>query len=133
MPNLRGHHLICLQFYHGEGYDESFIRKLKDVIELANKETVTISRGSDDVCNTCPFLKKGKCVSAPDAEKDIQKMDIKALALLGYADGQCVEWSEVKERVKEIFSDWYFQYCSECKWKTACDKDEHFQKLIKDI
>ena len=32
MAKLRGHHLICLHFYEGEGYDEPFIKSLEKVI-----------------------------------------------------------------------------------------------------
>ncbi|UCH80247.1 MAG: DUF1284 domain-containing protein [Nitrospiraceae bacterium] len=130
MPSLRGHHLICLQFFHGEGYDDSFIHNLKKIIDSAGKEIVTISSGADDVCNKCINLKKGRCVSSDDADKFIKKMDIKALALLGLTDGKTVNWADVRDDVNRIFPEWYFQYCTECEWKKVCAKDDYFKELL---
>jgi hypothetical protein len=133
MPRLRGHHLVCLHFFHGEGYDKNFIKNLKKIISLAEKETVTISSGADDICKKCINLKKGRCESSDNAEKAIQKMDIKALALLGLSEGDKVKWAEIKDGAGHIFSDWYFQYCSECQWKETCERDDYFKQLIQQL
>jgi hypothetical protein len=133
MPILRGHHLICLHFFRGEGYNKTFINNLKKVIDLAEKEIVTISKGADDVCKHCDYLKQGRCESSDNAEKAIQKMDIKALALLGHSDGDKLNWAELKDDVKSIFSDWYFQYCTECEWRKACGKDKYFKELLNQL
>jgi len=133
MPILRGHHLICLHFFRGEGYNKSFIDNLKKIIDLAEKETVTISIGADDVCRHCDYLKQGRCESSDNADKVIQKMDIKALALLGHSDGNKVNWAELKDEVRSIFSDWYFQYCTECEWRKACEKDKYFKELLNQL
>ncbi len=133
MPRLRGHHLICLHFFHGKGYDDNFIKNLNKVITLAEKETVTISSGADDVCSHCVHLKQSRCTSSDNAEKAILKMDIKARALLGVSEGDNVSWTELKKRAERIFSDWYFQYCSECEWKKACEKDRYFMKLLSQL
>jgi len=130
MPRLRGHHLVCLHFFHGKGYDKNFIKNLKKIIALAEKETVTISSGADDVCKKCIYLKKGRCESSDNADKAIQKMDIKALALLGLSEGDKVKWAEIKDGAGSIFSDWYFQYCTECEWKETCERDDYFKQLI---
>ncbi len=133
MPILRGHHLICLHFFNGEGYDESFIHNLKKVMDRADNESVAISSGADDVCNHCVFLKKGRCESSGTSEKAIKKMDIKALALLNQSVGDIVEWAEIKENVSSIFPDWYFQYCTECEWKKACVNHEYFRQLLNQL
>ena len=133
MPILRGHHLICLHFFHGDGYDKNFIKNLKKIIDLSEKEKVTISTGADDVCSHCVYLKQGRCKSAENADKIIQKMDIKALALLGHSDGDKMRWSELKDCVRSIFSDWYFQYCTECEWKKVCEKDDFFKQLLNQL
>jgi len=44
---LRGHHLICLNFFRGEGYSEDFI---KNIYSVMKKEKVEIVKGADDVC-----------------------------------------------------------------------------------
>jgi hypothetical protein len=130
MPRLRGHHLVCLHFFHGEGYDETFIENLKKVINRAEQDSVTISSGADDVCKKCIYLKKGRCESSDNADKAIQKMDLKALALMGHSEGDKVKWDDIKNNVRKIFPDWYFQYCTECEWKKACEKDDYFKQLL---
>jgi len=133
MPILRGHHLVCLHFFQGEGYSKTFINNLKKITDLAEKEIVTISTGADDVCRHCEYLKKGRCESSDNADKAIQKMDIKALALLGHSDGDKVNWPELKDDVRSIFSDWYFQYCTECQWRKTCEKDKYFRELLNQL
>ena len=133
MPILRGHHLICLRFFHGEGYDKTFINNLKKIIDLAEQDVITISYGADDVCKECVYLKKGRCESSDNADKAIRKMDIKALSLLGHSDGDKVKWVEMKDNVSRIFPDWYFQYCTECEWKKACEKDDYFKQLVNQL
>lgn len=133
MPILRGHHLICLHFFHGEGYDETFINNLKKIVGLAEQDIITISSGADDVCKECVYLKKGKCELSDNADKAIRKMDIKALTLLDHSDGDKVKWIEMKDNVSRIFPDWYFQYCKECEWKKACEKDDYFKQLLNQL
>jgi len=53
---LRGHHLICLNFFKGEGYSEDFISNIHSVI---GEDNIEIVQGPDDVCAWCPYLKDG--------------------------------------------------------------------------
>jgi len=133
MPILRGHHLICLHFFHGEGYDKTFIRNLKKTMDLAEREPVTVSSGADDVCRHCVHLKKGRCESSCNADKTIEKMDIKALALIGNSVGDTVTWAELRDGIKRIFPEWYFQYCTECEWKKVCEHNEYYRILLSQL
>lgn len=38
MSSLRGHHLICLHFFKGEGYDAAFVENLARVIAQTKKK-----------------------------------------------------------------------------------------------
>ena len=59
---LRGHHLICLPFFTGDGYNPEFIRNLKEILIRAQSgEEVEVCSGVDDVCTMCPFLKERRC------------------------------------------------------------------------
>ena len=82
-PKLRGHHLICLQFYRGEGYSEDFVKNLESVLEKARERGVLIVEGADDVCRSCPYLIDGKCSYKEGAEEEIRYLDMLALTLLG--------------------------------------------------
>ena len=54
MLNLRGHHLICLNFFKGEGYDEVFIKNLEKILSKMEKENIKVVEDFDDVCKSCP-------------------------------------------------------------------------------
>jgi len=52
---LRGHHLICLNFFRGEGYSDDFIRNIYEVLK---KEKVEILAGPDEICLKMPIFLK---------------------------------------------------------------------------
>lgn len=119
---LRGHHLICLQFYHGEGYNEEFIEKLDEVIERAKGgEKIEIVYGTDEVCRACPYLKDNECNYSEDSKDEIYELDNIALNLLKYSVGEVVYWDEIKEKVAEIINIWRDKVCKECEWRSVCE------------
>jgi hypothetical protein len=71
---IRGHHLICLQFFHGEGYSPEFVRILFNVIDrLARGEKGIVVIGADDVCAACPALAKGQCARNRRANRPFER------------------------------------------------------------
>lgn len=122
---LRGHHLVCLHFFGGEGYDSTFVENLKDVVAAVKKEGARICDGADDVCLPCPYLIDGRCRD----EAEIGKMDAAALELLNLVPGQEVSWDEVRERLHELFITWHDAYCLDCGWQDACRKDPLYRRL----
>ncbi|HDL15578.1 MAG TPA: DUF1284 domain-containing protein [Euryarchaeota archaeon] len=57
MLKLRGHHLLCLNFFKGEGYNRNFVDNLRKVLDKAKREEFYIAIGSDDICIACSHLK----------------------------------------------------------------------------
>lgn len=129
MPVFRGHHLICLHFFHGEGYSEAFVSNLKDLIRRAEQEGVKITDGADDVCKACPYLKDNRCEYDEYAEDEVREMDQRALEILGLERDSIVPWDELRKRIPEIFSLWYPNYCHDCDWNRVCEKDDLYQRL----
>ena len=129
MPSLRGHHLICLHFFNGEGYNEIFISNLRNILARAEEEEITVSSGADDVCASCTYLKESRCRYEVDADEAVREMDSKALALLSMSRGDRVNWVELKNRINEILPEWFSNYCMECNWKGACEKNAFFRQL----
>ena len=122
-PKLRGHHLICLQFYRGEGYSEDFVKNLESVLERAKERGVLIVEGADDVCRSCPYLIDGKCSYKEGAEEEIRYLDMLALTLLGLSAERVVNWEEVREKVFGILDEWKDKACEECEWRKVCHVD----------
>jgi len=126
---LRGHHLICLHFFNGEGYDVAFTENLDDVLKRAGSEYIEVCEGADMVCEKCPYLKDRKCEHDEHADEGIREMDREALALLEIKNGSEVRWREIKEKVPALFLHWSRQYCNECDWKKTCEKNHFYRKL----
>jgi len=129
MPSLRGHHLVCLHFFNGEGYNEMFIDNLRAVLNSAKDGEVEVSRGADDICRKCPHLNHARCRYSEDADEGIAEIDERALDLLHLSQGTKVKWDEVKGKLSRIFQIWYNTYCLTCAWKRACEKDSRFRQL----
>ena len=130
MPALRGHHLICLQFFEGEGYSAEFIGNLKRVLKSAETGEIDLRITADDVCEKCPYLNNTRCRYSEDAEEGITEMDGKALALLNLSPDARVKWNEVKRRTPGVFPVWYEVYCTGCSWKAACEKNSRYRQLM---
>ncbi len=125
MIKLRGHHLICLQFFR-DG-PEKLRDKVLEVVSRAEKgEEIEIVEGADDVCTSCPYFKDGVCRYSENAEEEIREMDRKALELLNLNVGMKVSWSDVKSRIltdKSKLKIWIDEYCSTCDFREGCEKE----------
>ncbi len=133
MPKLRGHHLVCLHFFDGEGYDDAFIKNLEDALCRTKSEDVEIAPGADDVCAACLHLKEGRCMQSEGADKAIREMDAKALELLGLSISDRVGWKALQDRIPGIFPEWYSLYCVDCDWRDVCQKNTFFRKLMNEL
>jgi hypothetical protein len=114
---LRGHHLICLNFFRGEGYSEEFIDNLYAVIK---KEDLEIVKGADDVCKKCPYLKEGKCRSNDYSDEKIHLQDKEALRLLGLEPEMIVDWKMIASKLPEILEEWKAEFCCSCGYRKVC-------------
>lgn len=131
MIKLRGHHLICLHFFHGEGYNPKFVENLRLIIKSAEAgEKIKICTGGDDVCRICPYMKDNMCFYNKNAEPEIIEMDRKAIKLLGFRIKEQVKWIDIKEKIPEIFKEWWREYCKKCDWRWSCENKDNFIKLI---
>ena len=128
---FRGHHLICLQFFKGEGYNENFVAHLHNLLKKAEEgQKIEVTGAADDVCMICPYLKNGICCYEEGADEKIRNMDLKALELLKITEGIHVRWRDIRERLPEILGDWARLYCGDCDWKGACEKNPLWTQLI---
>jgi hypothetical protein len=114
---LRGHHLICLNFFRGEGYSEDFIGNIYSVI---GKESIEIVKGPDDVCSRCSYLKGDICSSAEFTDEMIQHQDMEALRLLEFKPGMRVDWKMIADKLPGIIEEWEAQFCGGCGYRKVC-------------
>lgn len=83
---LRGHHLLCLLTYKGEGYGPAFVANLDRIAaRLAAGEAALVVEGPDDICG--PLLAgadgDAHCCLARVAERDRKAL----AALAGHLGG----------------------------------------------
>lgn len=114
---LRGHHLICLKFFRGEGYSEDFIKNIYAVI---GRKHIEIVEGPDEVCARCPYLKGNKCSSSEYTDEKILFQDKEALKLLGFKPGGIVDWHIISARLPQILEKWKVQFCMDCGYRKVC-------------
>ena len=120
---FRGHHLVCLHFYRGEGYDQKFIDNLTALVERAESgEIVEVVSGPDDVCRCCPYLQGKRCFHQGDSEEEIRQLDEKALNFFKLKPGQQVTWRELKNRLVGA-QEWLQDFCFGCSWAEVCKND----------
>lgn len=125
MPKLRGHHLICLQFFVGKGYNCRFVKNTFKVLKRVRKGRIRITNGLDDVCQACPYGIDGRCVNPKTSDKTIRKLDKVALLLLSIKPGSNVSWNDVRRRLPEILPIWIEKACKGCIWWRICKRIIH--------
>lgn len=137
---LRGHHLICLSFFIGKGYNFEFINNVfKILIDLKNMsfdKIVEIVCDFDDVCFCCPnkrfnqlncedyskskftYLNFKNCLNSNSVIRDRA-----VLSVLKFKVGDLLSWHEIIESKNKNFSDIVFKnICGNCRWFNLCDK-----------
>jgi hypothetical protein len=124
---LRGHHLICLNFFKGDNYSKEFRDYLSELKENLNDREIELVYSIDDVCNKCCYLKKDICNYNKNAEDEIREMDSKAIEILDIRKRD-IKWKEIKEKIPKIFNKW-FSYCRACDWKEDCKKNNLWRAL----
>ena len=131
MLTLRGHHLICLIAFQGEGYSAAFARNFKKLqkIYLNNtSEKVRVVAGPDMACKKCPHLSNNTCISPIDGPNyRIIALDKKAFKLLKIKPGVFTA-GELHQRLRRLTNLSLHSFCRNCSWygRVPC------QKLISD-
>ena len=126
MVRLRGHHLICLHFFKGEGYSKEFVENLSKVLKTIERKGVDLVEGGDDVCAACPSYQNGRCMHEPGMNEKVKRLDILATRLLDIEDRR-LDWSHIKSRIPFIIEEWKKNACANCEWIGVCKKNENWK------
>jgi len=121
---LRGHHLMCQQFYLGQGRPAEFSKNLLRVVAAAQTMPATLVAGADDLCASCDCLdSKGVCRDPHAGEPEISRLDELALELLGASVGGALSFDEARERLiadTNAISRWREEACDRCSADVVC-------------
>lgn len=118
---LRGHTLLCLQGFRGEGYSPEFTvnlagihRRLTDDPDLP----VELAEAPDAVCGACPHRAPAGCTLNGDgSETGMREQDRNVLTRLGLKAGGVVRWRDVLDRISSsITGSDLPDICGTCRW-----------------
>lgn len=122
---LRPHHGLCMGFFVGKGYSESFVRGMTEIIsEIKSTDpTVTLVCGRDVICENCPNDDSGVCGSG----EKVSRYDQRLLALTGLAEEDELPASEFISRVRGEVADKgrIGEICSDCCWYEICARGQY--------
>lgn len=122
---LRPHHLLCMQKFTGHGYDADFTAYMKALVTLLRahpERNVTLVRGADDLCISCPHCVGGCC----DAADKTAALDAAVCARCGVSVGDVQPWQLLAEtaRTEILQTDAFHEICACCQWYELCRETE---------
>lgn len=129
---LRPHHLLCLQNFRGNGYSADFVRKMTQVSRLlqspsrqeessaipsskAPRAAICLTKGSDDLCESCPNCIDGRCSSEKPA-----RFDSLVLETSGFSYGQLLPDGMKTAGVPAMSRELLMTCCPDCQWLSLC-------------
>lgn len=122
---LRGHHLICLVAFGGQGYSAKFTRnfqKLQNIYLHKPAQKVKVITSPDQACRQCPHLVKNKCTSPGDGpDTKIIALDKKALKMLRLKTGVHTT-NNIHQKLRQLKKTSLISFCRSCSWysRTHC-------------
>ena len=77
--HLRPHHVICIYFFRGYGYNEEFVKNMKDIIfTIENnrlEKIIQFKCNCDDLCLKCPRKKNKYCIEENRILKQLMSLE----------------------------------------------------------
>ena len=118
---LRGHTLLCLQGFRGEGYSQGFTNNLAAIHrDLSGNpdHLVDLAEEPDAVCGACPHRAPAGCtLNGQGSELGMQAQDRHVLKLLGLNAGSVVRWRDVLDRIRvSVKGSDLPNICGQCRW-----------------
>ena len=118
---LRGHTLLCLQGFRGEGYNHRFVQNLAGIHRQLAEDPETwieVVEAPDVVCGACPHRAPSGCsLNGDSSEEGMQAQDRRVLALLGLHAGHRVQWGQILDRIRlSVTGASLPDICGQCRW-----------------
>lgn len=118
---IRGHTLLCLQGFRGEGYSPAFIENIASIhqsLMSAPGQAVRVVQAPDMICAACPNLSVDGChLHRPDAEAGMRAQDADVMGRLGIALGETLPWSDIVQKIAAgVKGDDLNAICGGCPW-----------------
>lgn len=119
---VRGHTLLCLQGFRGEGYDPMFTAHMSAIHQrLTNNPDLqvrVISR-PDTFCHSCPHLSsdQGCKLNGEGSEAGMVQQDQEVMRRLGIENEEVLAWETVLRKIGENIKPAMLDpICGQCRW-----------------
>ncbi|MBI3355246.1 MAG: DUF1284 domain-containing protein [Nitrospirae bacterium] len=118
---LRGHTLLCLQGFRGEGYSSEFIANVAAINGTLTDHPevlVEVLASPDAVCAACPHRHPSGCtLNGERSEEEMMEQDHEALRRLELKAGDRLRWREILVRIRaSVTGDDLPSICGGCRW-----------------
>lgn len=116
---LRPHHGLCIHFFEGKGYSDSFISNMNTIIgDLKDTTSISITMDMDVICDYCPNNNDQVCRT----QEKVLGFDKKVAELCHLKVGQCITYLEFKKTIIQhvILDNKMKTVCKECEWAAIC-------------
>lgn len=121
---LRPHHINCIFFYKGLGYNNDFVTGMNSVLNLIKKTPnvkIKLIVNCDNLCAKCPNMLINKvCIS----NDNVTKLDNRTLEMYDLKENQEYTFTEIINTLYKNFDTSKFNtICSSCNWykKGVCN------------
>lgn len=131
---LRGHTLLCLQGFRGEGYSSEFVANMAAVCRALTEDPETrveVITSPDAVCAACPHqLSSGCTLNGERSEDEMKDQDRVVLRKLGLEAGSRVRWRDILDRIRlSVHGEDLPAICGTCRWLPLGYCREALEKL----
>lgn len=116
---LRPHHVLCISFFEGKGYNPEFVKNMKEVIKSFDENAIVqLTDSVDIICAACPNNNANRC----EDDFKVKRYDEAVLSICHLKSGQMLLWQELNEIVNAriIKSGKLHSVCGDCKWSSIC-------------
>jgi len=120
---LRPHHIMCEPFLVLETFDrgEAFnalATRIQESLESQTDTLIEVIEGVDDLCQTCPLCRDGRCQSPDGDETAVRKWDAIVLRGMEISYGDRLTAGHLSALIKQKVP---LPLClTKCRWKNAC-------------
>lgn len=123
---IRAHHGMCLAFFEGKGYSDTFTEAMGRIKEKMNENPmVSITDRTDVICGACPNNKDGVC----DAAEKVAEYDRQVLLRCGLTEETVMPFLDFEKLVYDniLVPGKREEICGNCQWNSLC----HFKNSQK--
>ena len=118
---LRGHTLLCLQGFRGEGYSPAFVANMAAIHEALTGDPnrqIEVIAAPDTVCGACPYQQASGCtLNGEQSETEMAAQDRAVMRRLGLSVGDRLQWGELLERIQAfVRGEHLSSICGNCRW-----------------